>query len=159
VFDDEHYFGHCSVAEHDNYYLNFGRAHWMVCDECRIKWFIGENLFSSWRRQNQMIWNENSERLKEYETVEIKWLLVFFTPKDLKGVCSIANPNLNLFPVPGPAKNFFGDKIEKELFVPSQTYPPQIDCEKHKKISGTNPMVTSGDNQSCHTASDSHATF
>ena len=72
VFDDDHYFGHCSVSEHDNFCLNIGRAHWMVCDECRIKWFIGENLFSSWRRQNQMIWNENSERLKEYETVENK---------------------------------------------------------------------------------------
>ncbi len=64
----------------------------------------------------------------------------------------------------------FIKKIEKEPFVPSQTYLPQIDCEKHKKISGTNSMITWGDNTqiflsdnycfwSCHTPSDSHATF
>ena len=71
VFNDNHYFGHCGVPEHDNYYLNIGRAHWMACDECRIKWFIGENLFSSWRRQNEMIWNENAERIRKYGTVKI----------------------------------------------------------------------------------------
>ena len=69
VFNDEHYFGHCSTLEHDNYYLNVHRAHWMVCDKCRIKWLIGANLFSSWRKQNEIIWNANAEKLRKYREV------------------------------------------------------------------------------------------
>jgi len=71
VFDGENYFGHCSVPEHDNYYLNIGRGHWMVCDKCKIKWFIGANLFSSWRGQNRNIWEANAERIKNYDEIDI----------------------------------------------------------------------------------------
>ena len=67
VFDDEHYFGHCSFHGHKNYYLNIGRTHWMVCDECKIKWLIGENLFSSWREENETIWKKNAERIRNYK--------------------------------------------------------------------------------------------
>ena len=66
---DEHCFGHCPFPKHENYYLNIGRGHWMVCDKCKITWMIGANLFSSWRQENETIWRANSERIKEYKVV------------------------------------------------------------------------------------------
>ena len=43
----------------------------MVCDECKIKWSMGENLFSSWRQQNKTTWRANAEKIKDYAEVEI----------------------------------------------------------------------------------------
>ncbi len=71
VFDEDNYFGHCPVFEHKNYFLNIGRGHWMVCDECKITWYIGANLFSSWRYQNQAIWSVNAEKVKKYREIDI----------------------------------------------------------------------------------------
>jgi hypothetical protein len=71
VFDDDHCWGHCRHREHRNYYLNLGRAHWMVCDECKIKWFIGENLFSFWRTQTEDVWMRNWEHIKAYRDVSV----------------------------------------------------------------------------------------
>jgi len=68
--DDENYFGHCPVPEHENYYLNIGRSHWMVCDKCKIKWFMGENLFSSWRTQSEETWKRNEETIAGFEEVD-----------------------------------------------------------------------------------------
>ena len=70
VFDDKDYFGHCSFTEHENHYLNIGRGHWMVCDKCELKWFIGENLFSSWREENEDIWKANADRIKDYRELD-----------------------------------------------------------------------------------------
>jgi hypothetical protein len=67
IFDDDNYWGHCANPEHENFYLNVGRAHWMVCESCRIKWLIGDNLFSSWRSQNMRIWEANHKKLRDYE--------------------------------------------------------------------------------------------
>lgn len=68
IFDEEkNYFGHCPFPEHENYCLNIGRGHWMVCDTCKIKWFIGSNLFGSWRYENEDIWEANSEKIKDYK--------------------------------------------------------------------------------------------
>ena len=72
LFDDDNYFGHCAVLEHQNYYLNVGRGHWMVCDKCRIKWFIGANLFSSWRYQNEDTWIANEKKLRKYREIDIR---------------------------------------------------------------------------------------
>lgn len=69
VFDDDNYFGHCRVPKHKNYYLNIGRGHWVVCDKCRIKWFIDANLFSSWRRQTEDAWQANDEKVREYREI------------------------------------------------------------------------------------------
>jgi len=71
VFNDDDYFGHCPIPEHENYYLNVGRRHWMVCDKCKITWFIGANLFSSWRQQNKAIWRKNAEIIMEYTEIDI----------------------------------------------------------------------------------------
>lgn len=70
IRDDDNYFGHCPIPEHENYYLNIGRGHWMVCDECKIKWFIGANLFSSWREENKGTWRANAKRIKDYQEID-----------------------------------------------------------------------------------------
>jgi len=71
VFNDDHYFGHCAVPEHENYYMNVERAHWMVCDKCQIKCLIGANLFSSWRYQNDDVWQANEVKLRKYREIDI----------------------------------------------------------------------------------------
>lgn len=69
IFDDDNYWGHCPNPEHENSCLNVGRAHWMHCETCRIKWLVGENLFSSWREQSMRVWEANREKLEGYRDV------------------------------------------------------------------------------------------
>jgi uncharacterized protein YeaO (DUF488 family) len=70
VFDDDkNYWGHCPHPEHENYNMNIGRAHWMVCDVCKIKWLIGSNLFSSWRYESEETWIANSKHIKDYKNL------------------------------------------------------------------------------------------
>lgn len=46
-----HYFGVCpGCGKHDGY-VNRGKEHWAVCVPHRVKWFIGANLFSSWKEE------------------------------------------------------------------------------------------------------------
>jgi len=71
VFDDNNYFGHCLVPGHENFYLNIGRENWMYCDECNIKWLIGENLISTWRQENESIWRKNHERIKDHREIDV----------------------------------------------------------------------------------------
>ena len=47
----ESYFGVCPVCKSDDGYLNVGPNHWFYCAEHRARWFVGSNLFSSWREQ------------------------------------------------------------------------------------------------------------
>lgn len=30
-------------------YVNIGRGHWFYCPDCRTRWLVGSNLFSTWR--------------------------------------------------------------------------------------------------------------
>ena len=69
-FDEQYYWGHCPFSEHENYYLNINRGHWMICDKCKIKWFIGANLFSSWRREKKAQWGKNYKRIHHYKEVQ-----------------------------------------------------------------------------------------
>jgi len=71
IFNEHHYFGHCPILAHENYYLNISRGHWMVCDDCKIKWFIGANLFNSWRNQTKTTWKNNFTRIKNYKEITL----------------------------------------------------------------------------------------
>ena len=64
------YFGGCPECERDDDYLNVGKSHWFVCDEHKTTWFVGSNLFCSWREQSQEVWEENARQLSEYKDVE-----------------------------------------------------------------------------------------
>jgi hypothetical protein len=50
-FDD--YFGVCPHCRKHSGYINVGRGHWMLCDEHKVKWFVGSNLFDSWRFETE----------------------------------------------------------------------------------------------------------
>ena len=49
---------------------NVGRAHWAVCHRHKVKWYIGENLFSNWRTETEEDWLTNEYRLDHYREVE-----------------------------------------------------------------------------------------
>ena len=46
-------FGLCPHCHKNNGYINVGRSHWLLCDEHKVKWLAGANLFSSWREQTE----------------------------------------------------------------------------------------------------------
>jgi hypothetical protein len=48
---NDDYFGTCPHCHHTDGYINVGKHHWFLCDKHKVKWFVGSNLFSSWRRE------------------------------------------------------------------------------------------------------------
>ena len=50
--------------------MNVGKLHYFVCDTHKTKWWVGSNLFSCWRRQDEEIWERNRVMLEEYCEVE-----------------------------------------------------------------------------------------
>ena len=67
---DEAYWGLCPICRHNDGYLNLLYDHWFVCDEHRVKWCVGADLFSSWRDESPDVWADNWDRLKGYAEVE-----------------------------------------------------------------------------------------
>jgi len=49
----KHYFGACPVCGESDGCLNLGRDHWFYCDQHRTRWWIGSNLFSGWRDEDE----------------------------------------------------------------------------------------------------------
>jgi len=66
----EHYFGGCPRCGDTDGYLNQGRDHWFVCDKHRVRWFVGSNLFSSWRHESSAQHAENLLKLMGYRVVD-----------------------------------------------------------------------------------------
>jgi hypothetical protein len=42
-------FGGCPTCGMTNGFVNDSADHWFVCDRHKTKWYVGSNLFSSWR--------------------------------------------------------------------------------------------------------------
>lgn len=61
--------GGCPTCKKHNGYLNLRGAHWFVCDEHKVKWCVGFNLFSSWRRETEEDWRKNWATLRQYTEV------------------------------------------------------------------------------------------
>lgn len=62
-------------------FVNIGRGHWAVCEKDKTKWFIGSNLFSSWRHETDDDWRRNFEQIKDFEEVE-PWYRASAEPDD-----------------------------------------------------------------------------
>ncbi|MBL0935529.1 MAG: hypothetical protein IBJ07_12365 [Rhizobiaceae bacterium] len=65
----EEYFGgcpHCGTAR----WANVGRVHWCYCPEHEVRWCVGENLISSWRDEDESIWQRNVNMLEGFPDVE-----------------------------------------------------------------------------------------
>jgi hypothetical protein len=65
------YFGLCPHCHCHDGYINIGKHQWFVCDEHKVKWWAGTNIFSSHRDQTEeekeLIYNERG--LGEYEDI------------------------------------------------------------------------------------------
>jgi hypothetical protein len=47
------YFGTCPHCHDYDGWINIGRGHWFFCDEHKVRWCVGSNLFSQWRFQTE----------------------------------------------------------------------------------------------------------
>lgn len=66
----DEYFGGCPHCGQTDGYLNVSRNHWFVCDEHKVTWRVGSNLFSSWRDESDTDWKRNAMKLARYRQVE-----------------------------------------------------------------------------------------
>lgn len=65
----DEYFGGCPRCGQNNGFINIGRDHWFLCTRHKTTWCVGSNLFSSWREEDEAIWEENSNKLAGYMEV------------------------------------------------------------------------------------------
>lgn len=54
---------------HEVRIFNINRGHFIACDTCRTCTFVGSNLMSSWREENEEIWRKNSYSVKGYKFI------------------------------------------------------------------------------------------
>jgi hypothetical protein len=57
----------CKYEGHEVRLINIGRSHYAVCDKCKTFIWLGSNLSSSWRYEDETIWKENTILLRQYE--------------------------------------------------------------------------------------------
>ncbi len=57
------YWGVCPECHKNDGTLNIGRSHWYFCKEHKTRWFVGANLFSTWKDQTE------EEQRKIYDTL------------------------------------------------------------------------------------------
>jgi hypothetical protein len=55
---------------HPTRLFNIGRDHFVACDTCRTYVHVGSKLMSSWKWENESIWQRNEERLEGYTMLE-----------------------------------------------------------------------------------------
>jgi len=56
---------------HETRFFNIGRGHYMACDVCRTFIFLGSNLVSCWRQENEDVWKANNRNIEGYEEVGV----------------------------------------------------------------------------------------
>jgi hypothetical protein len=78
------HFGVCPYCALTDGHLNVESGHFYVCHQHRVKWFVGNNLFSDWRRESERKWLKNQKLLATYK--EMKPVFVIYNLFDpLKG--------------------------------------------------------------------------
>lgn len=68
-FPDPGLFGDCPKCGRNDGYLNLYKAHWFICKRHKLKWYVGYDLFPSWRDETEADWQRNRELLSRYEEV------------------------------------------------------------------------------------------
>ena len=58
----EQYFGGCPKCGKATF-LNVGRHHYLTCNEHKVYWYIGANIFSGWRDETEADWLRNQSIL------------------------------------------------------------------------------------------------
>ena len=69
IYQADDYFGVCPTCLNAGG-CNIRREYWMYCREHRVKWRIGENLFSGCRYETEEQWSKNAELLKDFREIE-----------------------------------------------------------------------------------------
>jgi len=64
------HYGCCPVCGKSDEYLNIGREHWFFCEEHKIAWHVGANLFSSWRDQTAEDLQRNAAKLAGFTIIK-----------------------------------------------------------------------------------------
>ena len=64
------HFGGCPFCGHSSGPYNVRRDHWLVCQEHRVRWWIGENLFSAWRNESPHESEQTRLWLSDFQVVE-----------------------------------------------------------------------------------------
>ena len=70
----DNYFGGCPTCGRTNGYLNARWNHWFVCEEHRVRWYAGSNLFSSWKDETEDEQREAWAKVEDYSDVSGKQL-------------------------------------------------------------------------------------
>jgi hypothetical protein len=47
------HFGACPHCRQFDGIMNVGKGHWLFCDEHKVRWFVGSNLFDSWKQETE----------------------------------------------------------------------------------------------------------
>jgi hypothetical protein len=66
--DNIPYFGGCPHCLHSDGFLNVGREHWCVCHGHKMKWCVGENLWTVLETEDEL--RTNAYRLANYMECE-----------------------------------------------------------------------------------------
>jgi hypothetical protein len=66
------YFGNCPVCGTSGCYLNLGRTHVFYCEDHKIGWVVGSNLFSSWREETEEDWQRNLAKLDDFQKIDAR---------------------------------------------------------------------------------------
>jgi len=62
--------GGCPECGGNDGYINIEREHFGLCQKHKFRWWIGSNVFSGWREENERIWRENEKRLTDFRLCE-----------------------------------------------------------------------------------------
>ena len=57
--------GGCPVCGNSDGFLNVESNHYGTCDNHLTYWWIGSNLFSSWKEETRETWQKNIELLRQ----------------------------------------------------------------------------------------------
>jgi hypothetical protein len=58
------------IHGHPTRLFNIGRDHYVACDTCKTVIAVGRNLTSSWKWENEAIWQRNSDKVQDYMLLE-----------------------------------------------------------------------------------------
>lgn len=62
--------GGCPICKSPVPILNVYKAHWSFCDQHKVCWKVGEDLFGGWIFEDESVWRRNAEKLNGYRIVE-----------------------------------------------------------------------------------------
>jgi len=68
----EGYFGMCPICRKNDGYVNVGSSHWFICEEHRVRWCIGANVFSSWRDETESEQRRHCEKIGFDDFTDVK---------------------------------------------------------------------------------------